>query len=86
LQKSNKTLKKAKEAKGVIEAPDNNMRATFQVNLAKAKSATENTKGAMNAAANKMFAFYANLLSVEVKYTWNKIVEEQTEGDPYVDL
>jgi hypothetical protein len=40
----------------------------------------------MTAAANKMFVFYANLLSVKAKYMWNKIVEEQTEGDPYVDF
>ncbi len=33
-----------------------------------------------------MFVFYANLLSVESKYVWNKIVVKQTENDPYVDL
>jgi hypothetical protein len=40
----------------------------------------------MNAAASKMFAFYSNLLSPESKYAWNKIVSEQTESDPYVNL
>jgi hypothetical protein len=40
----------------------------------------------MTATANKMFAFYANLLSVKAKYAWNKIVEDQMEGDPCVDL
>jgi hypothetical protein len=40
----------------------------------------------MTTAATMMFAFYANFLSVEAKYAWNKIVEEQTEGIPYVDL
>jgi hypothetical protein len=48
--------------------------------------AAENAKGAMTAAANKMFAMYANFLSVEAKYAWKKIVEEQTGGNPYVDL
>ncbi len=43
-------------------------------------------QGWMTAAANKMFAFYTNLLSVEAKYVWNKIIEEQMEGDPCVDL
>ncbi len=33
-----------------------------------------------------MFVFYANLLSVEASYVWNKIIEEQTEGNLYVDL
>ncbi len=33
-----------------------------------------------------MFTFYSNLLSPESKYAWNKIVVEQTEGNPYVNL
>jgi hypothetical protein len=33
-----------------------------------------------------MFQFYANLLSVDAKYAWNKIVKEQMEADPYKDL
>jgi hypothetical protein len=62
------------------------MQATFQANIKKAKEADEYNKGTKTAAANKMFAFHANLLSVEVKYTWSKIVEEQMEGKLYVDL
>jgi hypothetical protein len=33
-----------------------------------------------------MFQFYANLLSLDAKYAWNKIVKEQTETDLYKDL
>jgi hypothetical protein len=33
-----------------------------------------------------MFQFYANLLSSDAKYMWNKIVWEQTKADPYKDL
>jgi hypothetical protein len=33
-----------------------------------------------------MSQFYANLLSVDAKYAWNKIVKEQTESDPFKDL
>ncbi len=33
-----------------------------------------------------MFQLYANLLSVDAKYAWNKIVSEQTASDPYTDL
>jgi hypothetical protein len=33
-----------------------------------------------------MFTFSSNLLSPESKYAWNKIVSEQTESDPYVNL
>ncbi len=37
-------------------------------------------------AAADMFQLYANLLSVDTRYAWNKIVQEQTEADPYQDL
>ncbi len=40
----------------------------------------------MTVAASLMFAFYSNLLSPESKYAWNKIVVEQTESNPYVNL
>jgi hypothetical protein len=33
-----------------------------------------------------MFQLYTNLLSVDAKYAWNKIVQEQTASDPYTDL
>jgi hypothetical protein len=33
-----------------------------------------------------MFQLYANLLSLDAKYAWNKIVQEQMEADPYKDL
>ncbi len=39
----------------------------------------------MTAAASKMFTFYSNLLSPKSKYTWNKIISEQTESDPFVN-
>jgi hypothetical protein len=44
------------------------MQVNFQADLTKAKEATENVKGTMTTAANKMFVFYANLLLVEAKY------------------
>jgi hypothetical protein len=62
------------------------MKAGFQVDLEKAKQAQETAQGAMTAAANLTFTFYSNLLSPESKYAWNKIVVEQTEGAPYVNL
>jgi len=33
-----------------------------------------------------MFQLYANLLSVDARYAWNKIIQERTEADPYQDL
>ncbi len=44
------------------------------------------TKTKKDAAVTKMFQFYANLLSLDVKYALIKIVREQTEADPYKDL
>jgi hypothetical protein len=77
---------KSKEANGATEVPKKPMKANFQANLEKAKKAAKDAKGAMTSAASQMFAFYANLLSVKSKYAWNKIMVEQTESDPYVNL
>jgi hypothetical protein len=84
--KSKKSSKKAKEANAAAKASDPEMQATFLRDIKKAKDATENAKGMMTAAASKMFGFYANLLLVEAKYAWNKILEVQMEGNSYVDL
>jgi hypothetical protein len=75
----------AKEAKDAPEA-DDEMKAGFLGSLEKAKQSQRTAKGAMIIAANKMFAFYLNLISLESKYTWNKIVSKQTESDPYLNL
>jgi hypothetical protein len=75
----------AKEAKDAPEA-DDEMKAGFLGDLEKAKQSQRTAKGAMIVAADKMFLFYLNLLSLESKYAWNKIVSKQTESDPYVNL
>jgi hypothetical protein len=75
----------AKEAK-VAPAANDDMKASFSSDLENAKQSQRSAKGAMTVAASKMFLFYLNLLSPESKYAWNKIVIEQTEGDPYVNL
>jgi hypothetical protein len=76
------------DAKEAGDAPevDDKMKAGFLGDLEKAKQSQRTTKGAMIVAANKMLAFYLNLLSPESKYAWNKIVSEQMESDPYVNL
>jgi hypothetical protein len=40
----------------------------------------------MTAEASQMFVFYLNLFSPESKYSWNKIISEQTESNPFVNL
>ncbi len=37
-------------------------------------------------AAADIFQLYANLLSVDMRYAWNKMVHEQAEADPYQNL
>jgi hypothetical protein len=86
LAKAQDSKSEAKEAKEASEVNDNSMKAGFLEDLKKAKQAQSTAKGAMTAAASKMFTFYSNLLSPESKYSWNKIVGEQTESDPYVNL
>jgi hypothetical protein len=55
------------DAKGAKDAPEANdeMKAGFLEDLEKAKQAQRIAKGAVTVAANKMFAFYSNLLSAE---------------------
>jgi hypothetical protein len=77
------------EAKGAVEATnvtEDLMKNGFQANLEKAKQARETDQGAMTAAANLMFTFYSNLLSPKSKCAWNKIIVEQTESNPFVNL
>jgi hypothetical protein len=76
----------AKEAEEKTKVTNDTMKAGFQVDLEKAKQAQKIAKGAMTTAASKMFAFYSNLISPKSKCVWNKIVSEQTESDPYVNL
>ncbi len=86
LAKAQETEPEVKEAVEASAATEDSMMAGFQVDLEKAMQAQETTQGAMTAAATLIFAFYLNLLSPESKYVWNKVIIEQTEGDPYVNL
>jgi hypothetical protein len=50
--------------------------------IKKAKEAAEKAKAKVELATADMFQLYANLLSVNAKYGWNKIVHEQTQSNP----
>jgi hypothetical protein len=86
LAKAQDSESEAKEAKEVTEVIEDTMKAGFLEDLEKAKQAQGIAKGAMTTAASKMFTFYLNLLSLESKYAWDKIVCKQTESDPFVNL
>jgi hypothetical protein len=83
---SKKASKKAKEGMALADASDPELRAIYQKDLEKAKEAAETDKGKEESAAKEMFQFYANLLSADAQYAWNKIVKEKMEADPYKDL
>jgi hypothetical protein len=48
----------------------------YQAIYNKASFAKGTDKNKRKAPATKMFQFYANLLSLDAKYSWNKIVRE----------
>jgi hypothetical protein len=54
--------------------------------LKQAMEATEKAKTKCDKTAEDMFQLYVNLLSIDARYAWDKIVQEQTNADPYTDL
>jgi hypothetical protein len=81
-----KASKKTKEGVAPADAPAPELCNKYQALYNKATFAKETTKNKRKAAATKMFQFYANLLTLDAKYLWNKIVREQMEADPFKDL
>jgi hypothetical protein len=51
-----------------------------------AQEATDKAKGKGEQAAAGIFQLYVNLLSVDTKEVWNKIVHKQIASDSYKNL
>jgi hypothetical protein len=81
-----KASQKTKEGAATADATAPDLCAEYKAVYKKATHTKETAKIQRDTAATKMFQFYANLLSLDAKYAWNKIVWEQTEADPYKDL
>jgi hypothetical protein len=81
-----KASKKTKEGTALANAAAPELHDEYQALYDKAIFAKETAKNKKEAAATKMFQFYANLLSLDAKYAWNKIFQEQMEADPFKDL
>ncbi len=81
-----RTSKKTKEGAALTDAPALELCNKYQALYGKATFVKETAKNKKDAAATKMFQFYAILLSLDAKYLWNKIVQEQMEADPLKDL
>jgi len=62
------------------------LRKETRADLKLALAAVKEVADLRDEAAQGMFELYADLLSVDARYAWNKIVQEQTEADPYKDL
>ena len=60
--------------------------AKLQENLKKANAELAKKKGKAKAAAEGFFSLYANLLSEDARYHWEKIVKEQCETYPWTNL
>ncbi len=72
-----------------VEADDKSsiaLRAETKADLKIAVEAIVEATTQRDKAAADMFQLYANLLSVNARYAWNKIVQEQTKANPYQDL
>jgi hypothetical protein len=84
---SKKSSKKPKKAAATASQPDPDLQAEYVSDIKKAKVATEKAKAkAELVAAVDMFQLYANLLYINTKYAWNKILYKQTQSNPYTDL
>jgi hypothetical protein len=80
-----KASQRTKECAALANAPATELCKEYQANYDKAYLAKETAKNKREAAATKIFQFYVNFLSSDAKYTWNMILEEQTEADPFMD-
>ncbi len=72
-----------------VEADDDSsatLHAETKAELKQASLAAVEATALRDKAAADMFQLYANLLSVNARYAWNKIVQDQAEADPYQDL
>jgi hypothetical protein len=81
-----KSSLKTKEGATLANASAPELCKEYQAVYDKASFTKETAKNKCKAAATEMFQFYVNLLSLDAKYLWNKIVREQTEADPFKDL
>ncbi len=79
---SRTSSKKNKEGAAMADASEPSLQANFQLDLKKTKESAENAIAKVESAVKDMFQFYTNLLSVDAKYAWNKIVKEQIRDVP----
>ena len=73
---SRKSNKYSKETTVEASSMSSTLRADIMAELKQALEATEEAMARRDKAAEDMFQLYANLLSVNARYAWNKIVQD----------
>jgi hypothetical protein len=81
-----KASQKTEEGAATADTTAPDLCAEYKAIYEKTTHVKETTKIQRDATEAKLFQFYMNLLSLDTKYVWNKIVREQVEADPYKDL
>ncbi len=71
---TSKKSKKSQEAAAVNDQVTPALWAKIEADVSAAQEAAVEAKNRSEMAANDMFQLYKNLLSVDAKYAWNKIV------------
>ncbi len=71
-----KSSKKPKETATTASQLDPDLRAEYLLEIKQAQDATEKAKAKAEQAALDIFQFYTNLLSINAKFAWNKIIQE----------
>ena len=62
------------------------LHANIMAELKQAVEAAEESTTKRDKVAEDMFQLYVNLLSVNARYTWDKIIQEQTNANLYTDF
>jgi hypothetical protein len=73
---SRKSKKKSNETTANANQTDLALQADIQAKLKQTQEFTDKAKAKGERAAADMLLLYANLLSVDAKYSWNKIPQE----------
>ena len=82
---SRKSNKKFKETTVEASSTSSTLCADRMIELKHTMEATEEATARHDKAAEDMFQLYANLLSVNARYGWKTIVQDQTNAYPYTE-
>ena len=79
-----KSSKNPNKTTAEVSLTSSALHADIMAELKQAVEATDKVIAKSEKLAEDMFQLYANLLSVNARYAWNKIVQDQANADPYL--